>query len=207
VPGVPVELLLFALTLIGVAVFHRYTLRIALTGLGVIVLYKLAFTGFKTGTGLEGFLGHMRHEWVILTNLLCLLVGFALLSNHFEKSRVPDAPAALSARRLEGLLRPAGDRSSCCRAFLDKHRRGAHRRGDSGGGLPAQSAHRIPRGHRGRFQCRARAASSGTTTTTMMWLDGVSPLAVLDAYVPPVGGAGDLRHPPPRSSSSATRPS
>ena len=32
----------------------------------------------------------MHHEWVILTNLLCLLVGFALLSNHFEKSHVPE---------------------------------------------------------------------------------------------------------------------
>src|SRR5258708_23172422 len=31
----------------------------------------------------------MQHEWVILTNLLCLLLGFALLSRHFEKTRVP----------------------------------------------------------------------------------------------------------------------
>jgi hypothetical protein len=80
--------MLFALTLIGVAVFHRHTLQVALTGLAVIVLYKLGFTGFKTGPGFEGFLWHMQHEWVILTNLLCLLVGFALLSNHFEKSHL-----------------------------------------------------------------------------------------------------------------------
>jgi Na+/H+ antiporter NhaD/arsenite permease-like protein len=88
--GIPVEFILFALTLIGVAVFHRYTLQVALTGLAAITLYKLGFTGFKAGPGLGGLASHMYHEWVILTNLLCLLVGFALLSNHFEKSRVPD---------------------------------------------------------------------------------------------------------------------
>src|SRR5688500_9967513 len=88
--GIPVDFILFALTLIGVAVFHHHTLQVALTGLATIVVYKLAFTGFKTGAGLAGFAGHMSHEWVILTNLLCLLVGFALLSNHFERSRLPD---------------------------------------------------------------------------------------------------------------------
>src|SRR5687768_3174991 len=32
----------------------------------------------------------MAHEWVILANLLGLLLGFALLSRHFEDSRVPE---------------------------------------------------------------------------------------------------------------------
>ena len=32
----------------------------------------------------------MQHEWVILANLFLLLMGFALLSRHFEKSRVPE---------------------------------------------------------------------------------------------------------------------
>ena len=77
------------MTLLCVALFHKYTLQVALTGLAVITLYKLGFTGFKTGDGVAGLLGHLAHEWVILTNLLGLLVGFALLSNHFEKSHVP----------------------------------------------------------------------------------------------------------------------
>ena len=87
--GIPVDFILFALTLLGVALFHKYTLQVALTGVTVIILYKLGFTGFKTGDGLPGLLSHLFHEWVILTNLLGLLVGFALLSNHFEKSHVP----------------------------------------------------------------------------------------------------------------------
>jgi len=76
---VPLDFILFGLTLLGVALFHRHTLAVALTGLAVILLYKFAFTGFKTGPGFEGFVGHMAHEWVILTNLLLLRLGFALL--------------------------------------------------------------------------------------------------------------------------------
>ena len=32
----------------------------------------------------------MQHEWVILANLFLLLMGFAILSRHFENSRIPD---------------------------------------------------------------------------------------------------------------------
>src|SRR5882672_7615498 len=87
--GVPIEFVLFALTLAGVALFHHHTLRVALVGLSAIIAYKLAFTGFKTGQGLGGLAGHLEGEWVILSNLLLLLIGFALLSRHFEKTRVP----------------------------------------------------------------------------------------------------------------------
>ena len=88
--GIPVDFVLFAVTLLGVALFHHHTLRVALIGLAVVTAYKLAFTGFKTGPGLAGLGLHMAHEWIILTNLLGLLLGFALLSNHFEKSRLPE---------------------------------------------------------------------------------------------------------------------
>ena len=88
--NIPFEFVLFALTLLGVALFHRYTLQVALLGLAAITLYKLAFTGFKTGPGLAGLGLHLAHEWIILANLLGLLLGFALLSRHFEDSRVPE---------------------------------------------------------------------------------------------------------------------
>jgi hypothetical protein len=45
--GIPVDFVLFALTLLGIALFHHHTLPVALTGLGAIVVYKLIFTGFK----------------------------------------------------------------------------------------------------------------------------------------------------------------
>src|SRR5215217_5152582 len=88
--GIPVDFILFGLTLLGVALFHHYTFQVALTGLAAIIAYKLIFTGFKFGTGFTGLALHMQHEWVILANLFLLLMGFALLSRHFEKSRVPD---------------------------------------------------------------------------------------------------------------------
>ena len=42
--GIPVDFILFGLTLLGVALFHHHTLPIALAGLVVITAYKLAFT-------------------------------------------------------------------------------------------------------------------------------------------------------------------
>ena len=92
--GIPVDFILFALTLLGVALFHHHTLQVALTGLAAIAGYKLAFTGFKFGPGLGGLALHMQHEWVILANLFLLLMGFALLSRHFEKSKLPDVMPA-----------------------------------------------------------------------------------------------------------------
>src|SRR5437868_13766140 len=86
--GVPVDFVLFALTLAGVALFHQHTLYVALIGLAVIVLYKLGFSGFKTGPGFGGLALHLAHEWVILANLLGLLLVFAGLSNHFAQIKV-----------------------------------------------------------------------------------------------------------------------
>jgi Na+/H+ antiporter NhaD/arsenite permease-like protein len=88
--GIPVDFILFGVTLLGVAILHHHTLQVALTGLAMVTLYKLGFTGFKYGAGLPGLAEHMRHEWVILANLFLLLLGFAVLSRHFEKSRIPE---------------------------------------------------------------------------------------------------------------------
>ena len=88
--GIPIAFILFAATLLGVALYHHYTLQVALTGLTAIILYKLAFTGFHGIPGLEGLAGHLAHEWVIITNLFGLLLGFALLARHFEDSGVPE---------------------------------------------------------------------------------------------------------------------
>lgn len=88
VAGIPVEFILFGLTLLGVALFHSHTLHVAVTGLLVVSLYKIAFTGFGAGPGVGGFAAHLAHEWVTPANLFCLLMGFAILARHFEKSHV-----------------------------------------------------------------------------------------------------------------------
>ena len=86
---VPPEFVLFGLTLLGVALFHRHTLPIAAVGLAAIVLYKITGPGFADGPGLNGLAGHFRHEWAILANLLCLLLGFALSRGISKRAAYP----------------------------------------------------------------------------------------------------------------------
>jgi hypothetical protein len=100
--GIPFDFFLFALTLLGIALFHRHTLAIALAGLGVITAYKLTFTGFKDGPALVGLSLHLSHEFSLLANLFLLLMGFALLSRHFEESAIPDEMPALLPRGWKG---------------------------------------------------------------------------------------------------------
>ena len=87
--GAPMDFVLFGLMLAGIALFHHHTLHVALTGLATIVVYEVATGGFDTGPGIEGLALHLEHEAITLTNLLGLLVGFALLAQHFEDSNVP----------------------------------------------------------------------------------------------------------------------
>ena len=180
--GAPIEFALFAMTLVGVALFHHSTLYVALTGLAVVTLYKLIFTGFKTGTGVEGLALHLEHEWVILTNLFGLLMGFALLSKHFEESRIPaELPKYLPDDWKGGfaLLVIVFVLSS----FLDNIAAALI------GGTMASVVFRgkVHVGYLAGIVAASNAGGSGSvvgdTTTTMMWIDGVSPLNVVHAYV------------------------
>jgi Na+/H+ antiporter NhaD/arsenite permease-like protein len=179
--GVPVDFVLFGLTLAGVALFHHHTLQVALTGLGVITLYKLGFTGFKTGPGLAGLGLHLLHEWVILANLFGLLLGFALLSKHFEDSRVPAMLPRWLPDDWKGpfvLLVMIFVLSS----FLDNIAAALI------GGTIAASVfrQRVHIGYLAAIVAASNAGGAGSvvgdTTTTMMWIDGVSPADVFHAY-------------------------
>ncbi len=179
---VPLDFVLFGLTLAGVALFHRHTLRVALVGLAVILLYKLGVAGFRDGPGFEGFVLHLEHEWVILVNLLLLLLGFALLSRHFEDSHLPlELPAILPDDWKGGfmLLWIVFVLSS----FLDNIAAAII------GGTMARVVFRgrVHIGYLAAIVAASNAGGSGSvvgdTTTTMMWIDGVNPLNVLDAYI------------------------
>ena len=180
--GIPVDFILFGLTLLGVALFHHHTLYVALTGLAAITLYKLIFTGFKFGAGLAGFALHMQHEWVILANLFLLLMGFALLSRHFELSRVPDEmPAFLPDDWKGGLALLAV--VFILSGFLDNIAAALI------GGTMAKHVFRgkVHIGYLAAIVAASNAGGAGSvvgdTTTTMMWIDGISPLAVVEAYI------------------------
>ena len=180
--GFPLDFILFALTLVGVALYHRHTLPIALAGLAVIVLYKLALTGFKTGPGFSGLGLHLAHEWAILSNLFLLLMGFALLSRHFERSGLPnEMPAFLPDDWKGGFVLLV--LVFVLSAFLDNIAAAL---------IGGTMARHVFRGkvHIGFLTAIVAASNGGgsgsvvgDTTTTMMWIAGVSPLSVLEAYV------------------------
>src|SRR6187200_103137 len=180
--GIPVDFILFGLTLLGVAVFHHKTLQVALTGLAVVTVYKLLFTGFRQGEGLSGLALQMHHEWVILSNLFLLLMGFAILSRHFESSRIPDEmPRVLPDGWTGGLLLLiivfvlSGFLDNIAAALI--------------GGTIARHVFKgkVHIGYLAAIVAASNAGGAGSvvgdTTTTMMWIDGVSPIAVLEAYV------------------------
>ena len=183
VAGIPVDFILFGLTLLGVALFHHHTLKVALTGVVTITLYKLSFTGFNSGPGIGGLLAHLGHEWVILANLFCLLTGFALLSRHFEKSHVPVILPKYLPDDWKGgfvLLMMVFVLSG----FLDNIAAAL-----IGGAMAHQLFKaKVHIGFLAAIVAASNAGGAGSvvgdTTTTMMWLAGVSPLDVLEAYLP-----------------------
>jgi Na+/H+ antiporter NhaD/arsenite permease-like protein len=180
--GIPVEFILFGLTLLGVALFHHRTFTVAVSGLVVIVAYKLIFSDFAGETGLPGLAAHLDHHWVEIANLGLLLLGFALLSRHFEESKLPDlAPDILPDNWTGGLVLLG--LVFVMSAFLDNI---------AGALIGATIAAHVYRkrvhiGFLAAIVAASNAGGSGSvvgdTTTTMMWIAGKSPLDVLHAYV------------------------
>ena len=124
----------------------------------------------------------MQHEWVILANLFLLLMGFALLSRHFEESKLPDVMPAYLPDDWKGafaLLVIVCVLSS----FLDNIAAALI------GGVMAREVfrHKVHIGYLAAIVAASNAGGAGSvvgdTTTTMMWIAGVSPLSVVEAYV------------------------
>lgn len=172
--GIDLEFLFFALTLVGVALFHHKTLQVALTGLTVILLYKL-LTGFNLPH-------HLLHEWKDLLNLFGLLIGFAILAKHFEHSGLPARlPHYLPDDWKGGFLLLI--LVFIISSFLDNIAAAM-----IGGGVAhVVFKRRVHIGYLAAIVAASNAGGSGSvlgdTTTTMMWIDGVDAFDVLHAYV------------------------
>lgn len=180
--GVPIEFYLFGLMLIGVALFHKRALAIGVIGLSVIIAYQAVASTFPTGPGAAALARHFGHEWVTIVNLFLLLVGFELLSNHFERSNLPDhLPNWLPDGWTGGLALLAA--IFVIAAFLDNIAAAVL------GGVVARHVYqgKVTVGFLAAIVAASNAGGSGSvigdTTTTLMWLNGVSPLVVLPAYV------------------------
>lgn len=192
VGGIRIEFILFALTLVGVALFHHHTMKVALTGLAAILLFKFIFAdGFNLIHHLFGENSiiqqltdkEMRQgEWPILLNLFGLLVGFAVLAKHFEESGVPDLLPKYLPDDWKGpfmLLIFVFILSS----FLDNIAAAMI------GGTIALVIFKgkVHIGYIAAMVAASNAGGSGSvvgdTTTTMMWIDGVAAFNVFHAYV------------------------
>lgn len=187
-----VEFIIFGLILLGVALFHKQTFWVAVTGLTVLLVFKLTFDqGFHF---MEHMLGHTplgeqildkelrEGEWGIILNLLGLLLGFAVLSRIFEESNVPDILPKYLPDDWKGpfvLLIFVFIMS----AFLDNIAAALI------GGTIALVVFKknVHIGYLAAIVAASNAGGSGSvlgdTTTTMMWIGGVSALNVLHAYV------------------------
>jgi Na+/H+ antiporter NhaD/arsenite permease-like protein len=189
---VRIEFIIFGLILLGVALFHKQTFWVAVIGLCVLLVFKFIFDpGFNL---LEHLFGttpmaeqimdkELRQgEWGIILNLLGLLLGFALLSKIFEESGVPGTLPKFLPNDWKGpalLLVFIFILSS----FLDNIAAALI------GGTVALVVfkNKVHIGYIAAIVAASNAGGSGSvvgdTTTTMMWIDGVSPLNVLHAYV------------------------
>jgi len=190
--GIRPEFVLFASTLLGVALFHRYTLWVALMGLSAILIFKLiAIPDFSLSEHLFGntlFFDQIINkqmrvgEWSVLLNLLGLLLGFAILAKHFEESKVPEYLPDLLPNDWKGplvLLLAIFVISS----FLDNIAAALI------GGAIALVVFK-GRVHLGYIVAIVAASNAGgcgsvigDTTTTLMWIEGVPPTNVLHGYV------------------------
>jgi Na+/H+ antiporter NhaD/arsenite permease-like protein len=180
--GIPIEFVLFGLTLLGVAAFPRRPLEVALAGLAAILFYE-GFAGqFPTGRGLHALGRHFLHEWIVLANILLLLVGFEVLSNQFEQSALPDhLPRILPDDWTGGLALLAI--IFVLSVFLDNIAAALI------GGVMARHLYqgRVGIGFLASIVGAANAGGAGSvigdTSTMLMWLRGVSPLSVASAFV------------------------
>lgn len=182
---------LFALILLGIAVSHEKAFQFSLYGsLSILVFKELSFPSFDlyhhmfgTTVFTEQLLNpHLRQgEWFVLLNIFGLLVGFAILASLFEKSGVPNLiPPLLPAGWLGPfvLLVIVFFLSS----FLDNIASAM-----LGGTIAMIAFGRLHIGYLAAIVAASNAGGAGSvlgdTTTTMMWINGVSYKEVLHAYI------------------------
>ena len=186
------EFIIFGFILLGVAFFHKQTFWVALTGLVVLLGFKFIFDPvfnlqehlFGHNPMMEQILDkEMRQgEWGIILNLLGLLLGFAILSRIFEESKVPDILPRYLPDDWKGpfvLLIFVFIMS----AFLDNIAAAL-----IGGTIALVVFKRkVHIGYIAAIVAASNAGGAGSvvgdTTTTMMWIDGVSALKVLPAFI------------------------
>jgi hypothetical protein len=182
-----VEFILFAFMLMGIAVFHRHTMSIALAGLVTLIVLKyLSDPPFSLLHHIAGTTQEPG-EWKTLCNLSGLLLGFAVLAEYFRESRISES--------LTDFL-PIGWKGNMVlllfvfiiSGFLDNIAAAMI------GGATSVVIYKkkVHIGFLAAIVAASNAGGAGSvigdTTTTLLWVEGVHPFAVVKAYIA-AGGA------------------
>jgi Na+/H+ antiporter NhaD/arsenite permease-like protein len=179
--GIRLEFIIFALTLVGVAVFHHKTMFVALGGLASLLILKYLFLPDYSFIEHISGTSDQEGEWRTLVNLTGLLFGFGILAKIFEESGIPDKlPAILPDDWKGGFMLLA--LIFVISSFLDNIAAAMI------GGAVAVVVFkgRVHLGYLAGIVAASNAGGSGSvvgdTTTTLMWIDGVNPIDVTHAY-------------------------
>lgn len=186
--GIDYEAIIFALMLLGIAVFYKQTLPVALVGTVLLLIYKYAFVdGFSVANKLLGYIDaqSVHHEGSLkdYLNLAFMLPGFALLAHIFKVSNLPSIlpkylpNGALGAAALLAFI-------FVLSTFLDNIAAAM-----IGGSMAfAIFKEKVHIGYIAAICAASNAGGVGSvvgdTTTTLMWIDGKDPLVLAQAFLP-----------------------
>ena len=198
--SVPFAFVIFVLILMGVAFFHHYTLYVALAGVVAVTLYTaIACPGFAWST-----------EQVTQPAPACGTTSSTRASTRCSTSAASSSASRCSRSSSSTRASPTTSRASCPRAscwggfallaivwvlssFLDNIAAAMI------GGVIARTAFkgRVSVGYVAAIVAASNAGGAwsvlGDTTTTMMWIDGVSPFDVAHCAVAQRRGPGRVR--------------
>ncbi len=179
--GIRPEFILFVFMLIGVVVFHHKTMWVSIIGLSAVVLFKYLFLpGFSF---VEHITGNATYsgEWRTLLNLTGLLLGFGILARIFKETGIPEKlPDILPDDWKGGFVLLAS--ILIISSFLDNIAAAMI------GGTIAIVVFRskLHLAYLAAIVAASNAGGAGSvigdTTTTLIWISGVSPLHVAHAY-------------------------
>ncbi len=184
--------LLFGMILVGIAFNHKNAFYFSVFGALTILLFKEwmdpQFHLFEHIFGSNGLSEQLlskemrQGEWPILLNLFGLLLGFAILAKFFEDSEIPTLiPNYLPSKWLGPFMLLVF--VFIMSTFLDNIAAALV------GGTIALVVFRkkVHIGYIAAIVAASNAGGAGSvvgdTTTTMMWIDGVSAFNVLHAFV------------------------
>ncbi|HIV15844.1 MAG TPA: citrate transporter [Candidatus Avisuccinivibrio pullicola] len=186
--GIRYEMIIFALMLVGIAVFYNSTRQVALLGLVALCFFKYEFTdGFSVVTKLFGYAGEngewVKGSWNTYFNLILMLPGFAILADIFEHSRFPALlPKYLPSDMRAGMLLLFF--VFILSSFLDNIAAAL-----IGCSLAAAVfGGKVHIGYAAAICAASNAGGAGSvvgdTTTTLIWIYGKDPLVIAQAFLP-----------------------